>query len=439
MNEAAAPPSVAAVEARLVRGIRPIDIAALVVNVTVGAGILGLPGHVYGLVGGWSLLLVAGVAALIAIFALVFAELSGRFEQTGGPFLYFTAAFGPTPGFVIGWLMWVTRALSIPTQLNLLLEYAAGPFPALGEGPGRIAAIVAVVGGYTAVLLSGVTASARISTAFTALKLALFAVFIAAAIGALDPGRFALDVAPRGEAISDAVLLLIFAFVGFESVTIVAGETQSPRRALPLGLLAGMAVVAVVYVLVLAVTVSLLPDPAAPERAVAAAAEALAGPVGGAAATAGVAVILLGAMSAGFLLTSRLLFALAEHRQLPGLLAWVSPRRRTPDAAILASAVAILLFTVFNSFLSALVLATAVRLVTYAACCVAMLQLRRTSPEPSAFRAPAGGLLAVAGVALAAAILLVSALEQLLVTAVVALVGLGLMLLTRLARRRRQP
>jgi APA family basic amino acid/polyamine antiporter len=136
-------------------------------------------------------------------------------------------------------------------------------------------------------------------------------------------------------------------------------------------------------------------------------------------------------MIGGFILTPRLLYALAERGQLPAVLARVHPRTRTPHVAILASAAVVLVLTVFNSFLSALVLATAVRLVTYIACCGALLRLRRRGEPPAAFTAPWGRVLAVVGAGIAAVVLVVSALEQLVWTAAAAVAGLALLYLAR--------
>ena len=418
----------------LVRGIGPLDLAALVINTVIGAGILGLPGRVYGLVGDWSLLVLAGTAALIAAYALVFAELGSRFDRTGGPYLYVATAYGPFAGFSIGWLLWLSRVLTAATQLNLAIEYAAGLEPLVASGPVRVAAIVAVAAALGGLTLGGVGRSARTSTAFTLLKIALFAAFVAAGAAYADYGRLVPHGAPGAEPLGEAVLLLLFAFFGFESVTIVAGETRDPRRVLPAGILAGLAVIALVYATVLAVTIGVLPDPATPERAVAVAAEAVVGPIGATLATVGALAILLGALTGAFILMPRLLFALAEHGQLPAAAARIHPRWRTPYVAVILSAAAVALLSIFSSFVTALVFATVVRLVTYIACCLALLKLRRNEGASPGFRAPAGALLAIVGIVVAGIVLATSAGRELGMTVLALMLGLPFLWLARRGR-----
>ena len=93
----------------LVRGISRVHLVALSVNCIIGAGILGLPSRAFALSGAYSLAawLVCGV--LVGGIALCFAEVSSRYRESGGPYLYALRAFGPGVGFVTGWLTWLSR------------------------------------------------------------------------------------------------------------------------------------------------------------------------------------------------------------------------------------------------------------------------------------------------------------------------------------------
>lgn len=409
--------------AELKRGIGRADFMALVVNAVVGAGVLALPGRLYAEVGSWSLVLIVGTTLLVTVFALCTAELAGRFDRTGGPGLYATEAFGPAAGFSAGWLLWIARSLSCATQLGLLVEYASGPIPWLATADGRAIAVILLGGALGGLTWAGVVLSARASTAFTLLKLAFFAGFVALCAAAIDLGRIAPAAPPPSlGAQGDAVLLILFAFFGFEAATVLAGETRDPRRTVPAGLIGGLAIIAFIYAAVSVAAIGVLPDPATAERAVAAAAGAVAGAPGDLLATFGAIVVLGGALIAGFLLSSRMLFAMAESGQLPAALARIDPRRQTPDLAVLISTVAIIAMAVFNSVLSALVLSTAARLLVGIMTYSAMLSLRRTGP--SRFVAPAGGVLAVIAVALSVAILAIAALDQLPLAAAALAAGL---------------
>ena len=93
----------------LSRGIRKWDLVALLVNVTVGAGIFRLPADVQKTVGNYSLAAFVVCAVIVGLIALCFAEVGTRFWTTGGPYLYAKETFGAPLAFMVGWLMWLTR------------------------------------------------------------------------------------------------------------------------------------------------------------------------------------------------------------------------------------------------------------------------------------------------------------------------------------------
>src|SRR4051812_35209735 len=114
----------------LVRSIRKWDLIAVAVNSVIGAGIFGLPSKVFGLAGPYSLFafLLCGVFA--AMIVLCFAEVSSRYRDTGGPYLYAREAFGPATGFAIGWLMWIARITAFATNTTVMLGYVSLFWPA---------------------------------------------------------------------------------------------------------------------------------------------------------------------------------------------------------------------------------------------------------------------------------------------------------------------
>ena len=86
---------------------------ALVINGIVGAGIFGLPAKVHALLGAWGVFAIVACAAMMALIVLCFAEVSSRFSQTGGPYVYAAEAFGPFTAFVVGWLLWLARVTGL--------------------------------------------------------------------------------------------------------------------------------------------------------------------------------------------------------------------------------------------------------------------------------------------------------------------------------------
>ena len=110
-------------EADLVRGIRRWDLVAITINGIIGAGIFGLPSKVYSLIGTYSLIAFVACALVVALIILCFAEVSSRFEETGGPYLYAREAYPPAVAFEVGWLIWLVRVTAFAANCNLLINY----------------------------------------------------------------------------------------------------------------------------------------------------------------------------------------------------------------------------------------------------------------------------------------------------------------------------
>jgi APA family basic amino acid/polyamine antiporter len=391
-----APPAATAPAPGLIRGIRRWDLLALMVNATIGAGIFGLPSRVHALVGAWSLPAFVACAALVAIVILCFAEVASRFESTGGPYLYAREAFGPLVGFVMGLLLWLVRLSSFAALCNLLVSYLHVLWPAADSEPWRTLVIVAVTAGLATINFIGVRNAAVVGNAFAIGKLIPLAVLIGVGLAAVEPARLALGALPAAGAFPKAMLLLVFAFTGFELVIIPAGEANDPRRNLPWALLSGLAVVAVVYVLIQVVCMGTMPELATSTRPLADAAGIVMGRAGAALLAIGALLSIIGSLGATMLAAPRLPYAMAEHGELPRLLAATHPRFRTPWAGILLSAVFMLALSLSSSFVGALTISTVTRIITYISTCIALLVLRRRPGAPAAaFRAPMGGALAV--------------------------------------------
>ncbi|MGH7729776.1 MAG: APC family permease [Candidatus Eiseniibacteriota bacterium] len=418
----------------LVRGIRRWDLLALMINSTIGAGIFGLPARVHALLGPWSLLALVACGILVAIVILCFAEVASRFERTGGPYLYARTAFGPGMGFVMGWLLWLVRLTSYAALCNLLVSYLHVLWPAADAAPWRTMIIVGVTAALVVINLVGVRGAALTGNAFTLAKLVPIALLVTVGLGALVPERLALGPPPESGALAKGMLLLVFAYTGFELVLIPAGEASDPRRNLPWAMLSGLTVVAAVYVLLQVVCTVTVPDLARSERPLADAATAVLGRVGGIVLAAGAVISITGTLGAIMLAAPRLPFAMAESGELPRALASTHPQFHTPWNAIVLTAACMLGLALSTTFLGALTIGTAIRLLTYVSTCAALLALRRRRDVPeAAFRAPAGGLLAI--VALLTCVWLLTSVTggEARIVAIAALPGLAFYALRRLA------
>ena len=396
----------------------------MAINGIIGAGIFGLPAKTFSLIGTYSLFAFIACALVVTLIILCFAEVGSRFDDTGGPYLYAREAFGPTVAFEVGWLIWLARLTAFAANCNLMVSYL-GFFwaPATSTIP-RIIIIIVTVLALTILNVTGVRQAAIASDAFTIGKLIPLLIFIAAGLFFLNPGAFTFGARPTTGAFSQSVLLLIYAFTGFEMAAIPAGETRDPRKHLPRALLMAIVVVAIVYIFVQVVCIGTLPGLATSTKPLADAGQHFLGTAGGALISAGAIISIVGNLNITLLSGSRVPFAIAEQKQLPKVIAHIHRRFFTPDVSIVITAVLILVLTLRSSFVAALTISAIARLVTYGATCAALPVLRRKKRAPDAlFKVRGGPVIAVAALLLSAWLLLNSTLYEAIVAAVAAAIG----------------
>lgn len=371
-------------EEKLVRGIGRWDLLAITINLIIGAGIFGLPSKVTALIGGYSLAAFAVCALIVAFIVACFAEVSSRFTATGGMYLYAREAFGSMVGFEVGWLYWVVRVTTFAANCNLLITYLGFFVPEANSGSLRILLIALVVLILTVVNFLGVRQSALLTNIFTVGKIVPLIIFAVVGLFFIQPENFSFAPVPDANAFSGAVLILIYAFVGFEAAAIPAGETRDPQKSVPFALLSALALVAVLYILIQIVCIGTLPELAASERPPAAAAGKFLGTFGATFITVGALVSIFGNLNGGFLTASRMPFAMAEQGELPAILARTHRTFKTPFVSLFITAIAMLVLTVQSSFLSALTISTITRLIVYATTCAALPVFRRRENAPKA-------------------------------------------------------
>jgi amino acid transporter len=426
LSDSSTSPSSATTEEGLVRGIRRWDLVLLVLNSVIGAGIFGLPARTYALVGSWSLLAYAACAGIIVLLGLSFAEVASRFRTTGGPFVYVREAYGPTAGFLAGWLLWLTRLTAFAALCNLWLDYLDYFWPGANAGATRGILITAIVTVYTLVNIRGVRTSTILNDTMTLAK--LVPLFILVAVGAffIDPGNFSFAEAPGASSFTSAVLLLVFAFTGFEAVMVTTGESQEPRRHLPFALMTGIGIIVLLYVLIQFVSIGNLPGLGDSTRPLADVAESFLGRPGAVLISLGALISVGGTLNVIMLTAPRLPFAMAESGEIPRVFSATHERWHTPYVSIVFSAVVILVLTLQGSFISSLTISTVIRLVVYAATCAALPVLRRKLGVEGAFLAPAGVIVAVASTTFCVSLILTSGWGEISKTLLAG--GLGIVL-----------
>ncbi len=423
-------------DTRLLRGISRWGLLAFAVNLTVGAGILGLPGRIQALVGNYSVVVIVGCGLLMALVGLCFAEVASRFDRSGGPQLYASVAIGPVAGFLVGWLLWISRAGSCAVAANLLVDYATILWPPLGTALGRGLIIAAVALCYLWVNIRGIRQTAVVSTVFTVCKVLPLMAFVAVGVFFVDPHAFKLGGVPGAGDLANAVLLAAFAFFGFDSTAVLAGEVRDPARSVPFALLVSISGVLVLYALIQIVCVGALPDLAASQRPLADAAVVFVGPIGGIVIAATAVIACAGVYGASITPGTRLLFAMADRAQMPLAFAQVHSRFRTPVYAIVVTSAVVLVLALSGSFIYLVKVTLIARISVYAVTCATLplLRLRRELPRPPFLLR--GGI-ALACVAAVSCILFLanSSMRELLDVGLAAAVGLILFAATRIGRR----
>jgi amino acid transporter len=415
-------------------------LTAIALNGVVGSGIFVLPATVYALVGAASPIAHLLAALVMALVVACFAEAGSRCDETGGPYLYARTAFGELAGFLVGWMFFLTRLVATAAIANAFVAYVGLLVPALGDGVGRFAAITAAVGGLAVLNIVGVRAASHTVNLLTIAKLVPLAIFIAVGLFFVDPGRVALALPEMGS-LRQAALVLVFAYGGFENANVPSEEALNPRRHLPTALLTTIAAVTVLYVLIQIVAQGTLPELASSKTPLAAAARAVMGPPGGLLLTAAAVVATLGSMSAVILVGPRILYAFARHGQMPGVLARVHPRYRSPYVAVVVFAALIWVVALFVDFARLATLSAVSRLVFSASTCLAVPVLRRRQrdAEPG-FALPGGPAIPLLAVALSVWLLSGVTRDQAIAGGLGLAVGLAVyavMAIAAAARRRR--
>ncbi|HKM86570.1 MAG TPA: APC family permease [Terriglobales bacterium] len=390
----------------LVRAIGRWSLAALAVNSIIGSGIFGLPATVAGLLGKRSVVAVLIAGAAMGVIMACFAEVASQFSEAGGPYLYARAAFGRLTGILVGWMLYLGQTAAPAANANLFVVYLAEFWPAAKETWPRSVILTLLVGLLALINARGARQGTAVSNVFTVAKLLplLMVVSAGAAVTIIHPAPWGAAGPMPASAWMKAMVLLIFAYGGFESAMAPMSEAKNPGRDAGFALFAALVACTVIYALVQWVVVGVLRPGAASDRPLAEVARITMGNRGAALVAIGALVSMCGYLSAKLLAMPRVTFALAKGGDLPGVFAAVSPRFHTPWFSILFYGAAVWGLAIMGNFTWNVTLSVVARLFYYAVVCAAVIALRRKQPLVAGFRLPGGQVLAVLGVGIAVAV-----------------------------------
>jgi len=380
---------------KLKRRIGLFSASFIVLNGIIGAGIFALPGELSsqaGLLGPWLILL---FGAFIAMVAWCFGALASYFKTSGGPVTYASQAFGPIVGFQVGWLLYVGRATSLAANTNVLFNYAAYFWEGVNSEFSKLVLFIVIIGGLTVVNVMGIKSAMKAINLFSLLKVLPILVLILLGLPYVSPTGLLPTDFPVIDDFGTLILLILYAFVGFECVLFTTEETKNPTKTLPKALITTVVAITVVYFLIQLVYINIVTidnnDAPLIELGRVVFGEA------------GVSIIIITALfsimgtATSILLTApRLTFSLAKDGSLPQWFSRVHTKYNTPANSIIFLGVFGLLLGITGTFVYLAVASALARILAYIICILSLPIIRKKADQATrkkALKLPGGFLI----------------------------------------------
>ena len=360
------------------------DVINLVVGTIVGADIYIAAAFGAGFLGPASLIawVLAGIMAII--IALSFAECSSLVPRAGGPYVYAKDAFGDFTGFLSGWSLILAEWSAIAVFPLAFVAYLQYFFPTMPFTVQTIIKILFIIM-LTGINYLGVKEAGRVNDILTILKLA--PIFILTFIGVvyliIKPSVFISNFTPFlplgfGN-LGSAIVLIFWAYIGFELVTVPSDEIYDSKRTIPKAIALGMGVVAIFYIITNFVIVGVVPWQQVSQSSapLTLAGYALMGGFGAIFITVGALLSISGSDEAGILSSSRIPYAMAGDGLLPKMFAKKHPKYDTPYIALIIQGIITGIASIFGSISSLIILSVFTLLFCYILTCLSVFPLRK--------------------------------------------------------------
>ena len=407
---------------------------AIVVGESIGLGVLLTPAAMTKSLGSPLLLLLvwAGMGAMALCGALCYAELSIRFPESGGDYVYLRKGFGDRIAFLYGWMstivMYPGVAAALAVGTGAYIEHIVAMPPGL-----RLLAPALLILAFGAINIVGTRVSGALLSFLTVLKLAiLFGLIVLGLFSGHAHLHNLLPFAARRPgseallpAIAGAAMAAFFSFGGWWEAGKIAGEVKNPSRTLPLAFLCGVSLVTAVYLLITCVFLALLPIGSTDSSPafVAQFGQLLFGDSGARILSICVVLCVSGGMAALMMAAPRVCFSMAQSGSFPAIFGKTNERWKTPANAILLQtglALAVLLLGAFDRMLAYIIFSAVIFLA------LTVCVLFRLSPPVHAWWYPAAPILFIVFSAVIALLILAHDPVPALIGVVLVLVGLPL-------------
>ena len=441
-------PIAAETERGMVRTLGAGDLIMLAIGAVIGAGIFGAIGSAAAgqvdaagsviRVGAGPALVLSFVllGAACALAGLCYAELASMIPQAGSAYAYSYATLGEIVAWIIGWDLileyavgnvavaiswgdyfksligdWITLPGWLTTGYRTALLSSDPAVHGLLDKAPHIAGMpvlinipaFAIVMLITWLLLLGVRESARANNILVAIKLVVLGLFIVMGMQHINPANYH-PFAPNGfRGIHQGAAIVFFAYIGFDAISTAAEETKNPQRNVPIGILGGLAICTVIYVIIGAVLTGMVPS-----KDLGTSADPLAYALKATGLTSISKIVALGAvfsLSAVLLVFQygqpRIFFAMARDGLLPKWAAKLHKKHRIPHVTTLITGLFVAFWALIGDAGETYDLTNIGTLFAFVLVCIGVIVLRHTEPDrPRPFRVPYVHVVGILGAAL---------------------------------------
>jgi len=387
--------------ADLPRVVGASQATAIVVGTIIGSGIFLVPREMMQDVGSSSLVYLAWiVGGLLSLFgAMTYAELGAMLPYAGGEYVYLRGAYGDTTAFLYMWTWFavakpasiaavtigLARTLGFFPAFRWLSEPVTGPIPLLWS---QVFAI-AVTWFITGLNYLGIKKAADFQLIFTSLKVILILI-VAAFCFSFTSGSWANFGTTLPHAVGGiggfmaALIATLWAYDGWNDLTMVAGEVRRPERSLPIALIGGLFIVGFLFMATNAAIQYILPavQIAASERPAVAALTVVAGPAGAGFVAAAMALSIFVTLNGTIMSGARIPYAAARDRLFFRQFAHINPRWQSPSTSLIVQAlISTVLLLFLNKFAQFFELAVFAEWLFYMLTATTVFVYRRTRPD----------------------------------------------------------
>ena len=366
------------------RAIGVQGLAATFVNFIVGAGIYALPAYVAIAVGNSAIYAYAICGALIAMIMLCFAEIGSKVTESGGPYLYIKAAFGPYWGFLANITFWFGYAVLADAAIaNAMVDMLSIEFAVFNQPFYRALFFAVMFGTFAIINIRGIKYGVGMIKLLTGIKLIPLIVLVVYGIFFIEGQNYNSMGLPDSVSLGEACILLFFAFGGGEGALSASGEIKSPGKTIPRGILFGITSVIVLYISIQMVAQGILGNELAnfTEAPLAETMKRMIGPVGGIIIIYAAAFSIFSTLSGSVTQYPRILYAGARDGFLPSFLGSINSKYLTPVNGIITYAVLDFVVSISGGFQSLAIISSAALLLIYFGVVAANLKLQSSSSQ----------------------------------------------------------